>query len=75
MQNRDLRDLEDNLIKVLNDSSVIMEGKKYVLLSVLRLVEKEADKAVFVEVQQAVDEANANAPIVEKGNLNNAEST
>lgn len=75
MQNRDLRDLEDNLIKVLNDSSVIMEGKKYVLLSVLRLVEKEADKAVFMEVQQAVDEANANAPIVVKGNLNNAEST
>ena len=71
MQNREIRQLEENLIAVLNNSPVIMEAKKYVLLSVLRLVEKEADKAIL---QENYEEAMQNAPIEEKGERD-AEST
>ena len=64
MLNRDIRRLEEELIEVLNASPVMIETKRYVLLSVLRLVEKEADKAIIAE----------NTPIIEEGE-ENAEST
>lgn len=64
MLNRDIRRLEEELIEVLNASPVMIEAKKYVLLSVLRLVEKEADKAIIAE----------NTPIIEEGERD-AEST
>ena len=64
MLNRDIRRLEEELIEVLNASPVMIEVKKYVLLSVLRLVEKEADRQIIAE----------NTPIIEEGE-ENAEST
>lgn len=67
MQNREIRLLEERLISVLNDSPILMEAKKYVLLSVLRLVEKEADKAIL---QENYEETMQNTPIEEKGERN-----
>ena len=72
MQNRELRQLEESLISVLNNSPVIMEAKKYVLISVLHNVEKEANKEI---IRENYEEAMQNAPIVEKGKLDHAEST
>jgi hypothetical protein len=64
MLNRDIRRLEEELIEVLNASPVMIETKRYVLLSVLTQVEKEANKAIIAE----------NAPVIEEGE-ENAEST
>lgn len=64
MLNRDIRRLEEELIEVLNDSPVMIETKRYVLLSVLTQVEKEANKAIIAE----------NTPIIEEGE-EDAEST
>jgi len=71
MKNRDIRDLEENLVAVLNDSPVMIEAKRYVILSVLRLVEKEADKEI---IRENYEETMQNTPIEEKGERN-AEST
>ena len=70
MQNRKVRELEENLIAVLNASDVLIETKRYVLLSVLRLVEKEADKAI---IQENYTEVMQHTPI-EEGE-ENSEST
>lgn len=64
MLNRDIRRLEEELIQVLNASPVMIEVKRYVLLSVLTQVEKEANKQIIAE----------NAPIIEEGE-EDAEST
>lgn len=64
MLNRDIRRLEEELIQVLNASPVMIEAKRYVVLSVLTQVEKEANKAIIAE----------NTPIIEEGE-ENAEST
>ena len=63
--NKEIRQLETNLITVLNDSEIPIEAKRYVLLHVLSLVEKEANKAIYAEM---------NEPITEKGELEDAES-
>lgn len=70
MQNRDIRDLEQRLIDTLNASGVMIEAKRFVLLSVLSLVEREADKAI---IQENYTEVMQNTPI-EEGE-ENAEST
>lgn len=64
MRNREIRQLEENLISVLNDSPVMIEAKRYVVLSVLRLVEKEADKEI---IRENYEETMQNTPIEEKG--------
>lgn len=64
MKNRDIRDLEENLVAVLNDSPVMIEAKRYVVLSVLRLVEMEADKEI---IRENYEETMQNTPIEEKG--------
>lgn len=64
MLNRDIRRLEEELIQVLNVSPVMIEAKRYVLLSVLTQVEKEANKQIIFE----------NTPIEEEGE-NDAEGT
>ena len=71
MQNREIRQLEENLVAVLNDSPVMIEAKRYVVLSVLRLVEREADKEI---IRENYEETMQNTPIEEKGERN-AEST
>ena len=67
MWNRDIRQLEENLVAVLNDSPVMIEAKRYVVLSVLRLVEKEADKEI---IRENYEETMQNTPIEEKGERN-----
>lgn len=71
MRNREIRQLEENLISVLNDSPVMIEAKRFVVMSVLRLVEKEADKEI---IRENYEETMQNTPIEEKGERN-AEST
>ena len=71
MRNREIRQLEENLISVLNDSPVMIEAKRYVVMSVLRLVEKEADKEI---IRENYEETMQNTPIEEKGERN-AEGT
>lgn len=71
MRNLEIRQLEENLVSVLNDSPVMIEAKRYVVLSVLRLVEKEADKEI---IRENYEETMQNTPIEEKGERN-AEST
>lgn len=71
MCNRDIRELEESLVAVLNSSPVMIEAKRYVVLSVLRLVEKEADKEI---IRENYEETMQNTPIEEKGERN-AEST
>lgn len=67
MRNREIRQLEENLISVLNDSPVMIEAKRYVVMSVLRLVEKEADKEI---IRENYEETMQNTPIEEKGERN-----
>lgn len=64
MRNREIRQLEESLVSVLNDSPVMIEAKRYVVLSVLRLVEKEADKEI---IRENYEETMQNTPIEEKG--------
>lgn len=71
MQNRDIRDLEQRLIDTLNASGVMIEAKRFVLLSVLSLVEREANKAI---IQENYTEVMQNTPI-EEAEENHAEST
>ena len=65
--NRQIRQLEDELIKTLNSFAIPIEVKRFVVLDVLHIVEKEADKQILAEMQAE--------PIVENGELENAEST
>ena len=64
--NLEIRKLEDNLISVLNGSNIPIEAKRYVVLNVLHLVEKEADKAILAEKYETIKE---------EGELKDAEST
>ena len=61
--NRQIRQLEDDIISVLNGYDLPIEVKRLVLANVCHLAEKEADKAIMSEV------------VIEHGELENAEST
>ena len=63
--NRQIRKLEDELISVLNGSNIPVEAKRYVVLDVLHLLEKEADKAILEEIRTVAD----------NGEVEDAEST
>lgn len=63
MINTKIRQLEDSIIQLLNESDVPIEAKRFVLLHLTHLVEKEADKAIL----------NESRPITEYGE-NYAES-
>ena len=67
--NKEIRQLEDYLIQTLNNSPVPIEAKRYVLLNVLHLVQKEADQAILDELTQKTQ------TIVEEGEVDHAEST
>lgn len=53
--NRQIRQLEDDLISTLNGSNIPVEAKRYVVLDVLHLLEKEADKAILEEIRAIAD--------------------
>ena len=67
--NSQIRQLENELIGVLNDSDVPIEVKRLVLLEVLSMAEKESNKTITLEMHQAMK------PIVEEGEMKDAEST
>ncbi len=49
MTNRDIRELEDNIIALLNASDVQIEVKRLIVSNVYNLVTKEADKTILDE--------------------------
>lgn len=67
--NKQIRQLEDDLISVLNGSTIPIEAKRFVVLDVLHLIEKEADKTILAEIRSNME------TIVENGELEDAEST
>ena len=64
--NREIRQLGDDLINVLNSSNVPVEAKRLVVLNIVSLLEKEADRAILAEIKET---------ITERGEMENAEST
>lgn len=69
--NSKIRQLEDDLINVLNSSDIPIEVKRLVVGNIYHLTEKEADKAILKE---KYEESMQNSSIEEKGEYN-AEST
>jgi hypothetical protein len=54
--NKEIRLLEDNLIALLNDSSLPIEVKRLVVKDVLSLVSKQADREILDEIKQEQQE-------------------
>ena len=69
--NSKIRQLEDDLISILNVSDIPIEAKRLVVSSIYHLTVKEADKAILKE---KYEEQMQNTPIEEKGERD-AEST
>ena len=70
--NSKIRQLEDDLISILNASDLPIEVKRLVVESVYRATEKAADNAIL---REKYEEQMQNAPIEEKGDLTDAESS
>ena len=70
--NSKIRQLEDDLISILNASDLPIEVKRLVVESVYRATEKAADNAIL---REKYEEQMQNTPIEEKGDLTDAEST
>jgi len=66
--NLKIRQLEDNIVYLLNSSEVDMEVKRLILTDVLSMVEKQANKLILQESQLS-------EPITEMGEMKDAEST
>lgn len=49
--NRQIRQLEDDLISVLNGSDLPIEVKRIIVGNIYHLIEKQADKAILDEIQ------------------------
>lgn len=70
--NSKIRQLEDDLIALINDSDVPIEAKRLILGNIYHATEKAADKAIATE---KYDELIKNASIEEKGDLTDAEGS
>lgn len=66
MNNLKIRQLEDNIVELLNLSDVEIEVKRLIIVNVLSLIEEEADKTIRLELSQ---------PITEYGEMKDAEGT
>lgn len=49
MTNRKIRELEDNIIALLNASEIEIEVKRLIISNIYHLVTKEADKTIVAE--------------------------
>ena len=49
--NTKIRDLEDRIVALLNDSDVPIEAKKLIVADVYHIVSREADKVIMFEVK------------------------
>ena len=54
--NRRIRELEDDIIAILNASDVLIEAKRLVVGNIYNLVSKEADKAIIEESRPKKEE-------------------
>ena len=54
--NKNIRELEDNIISMLNASDVPIECKRLIMADVYNLVSKEADKAIIYESRPKKEE-------------------
>ena len=70
--NSKIRQLEDDLVSILNASDLPIEVKRLVVESVYRATEKAADNAIL---REKYEEQMRNAPIEEKGDLTDAEGS
>lgn len=52
MKNKDVRQLEDDLIKLLNQSPVLIATKVLILENVLRQANEQANKAIIEELEE-----------------------
>lgn len=69
--NSKIRQLEDDLINLINSSDIPIEAKRLIVSNIYHLTMKEADKAILKE---RYEEQMQNTPIEEKGERD-AEST
>lgn len=70
--NSKIRQLEDDLVSILNASDLPIEVKRLIVESVYRATEKAADNAIL---REKYEEQMQNAPIEEKGDLTDAEGS
>jgi hypothetical protein len=70
--NSKIRQLEDDLVNILNASDVPIEVKRLVVGNVYHATEKAADNAIL---REKYEETMQNAPIEEKGDLTDAEGS
>lgn len=68
MNNKDIRQLQDDIIAILNNSDVLIEAKRCVLVNVLHLVEREADRIILTELRDT-------DRIIEEGELKKNEQS
>lgn len=59
--NKEIRQLQDDLISLLNSSNLPVEVKRIVLANTLTLVEKEADRAILSEIQATIESEGEDA--------------
>ena len=70
--NSKIRQLEDDLIKTLDSADVYVEVKRLILLNILNSITKLSDLAIGAELNESLKNAE---PILEKGEIDDAEST
>ena len=64
--NREIREFEEKLVSVVNESKIPSEAKKFVLMSVLNSVQRVADTEILMELRDFD---------ADKGEVDNAEIT
>lgn len=60
MINKKIRELEDGIISLINESDVPIEVKRLVLADVIGLVTKQADNVIMSEINEAINEEGNN---------------
>ena len=70
--NSKIRQLEDDLVSILNASDLPIEVKRLIVGNVYHATEKAADNAIL---RGKYEEQMRNAPIEEKGDLTDAEGS
>lgn len=70
--NSKIRQLEDDLVSILNASDLPIEVKRLIVGNVYHATEKAADNAIL---REKYEEQMRNAPIEEKGDLTDAEGS
>ena len=63
--NTKIRELEDNILAVINASDAPIEAKRLIVANIYNSLEKEADKVIRFEVQTAKKEESNNGGLSE----------